>query len=150
MNERPVSTAPRIGLFPIGKLPLYRALQDAGVQGLKGDRNIRWIMRAADGVVVYCAWYHNMEKRDGKIVNVVEARSKWTDAEALGVAAKRDEVIAMLAASAGQDIRLVIVESKSRESRESDRARFDGTGLWRVEDTGDAFLLWRHPLTARN
>ena len=139
-----MSSTARVGFFPIGKQTLYRALQDAGVVGLKGDRNIRWIMRAADGVVVYCGWYHNMEERDGKSVNVVEARSKSTDAEERGVASKRDEVIEVLAASAGKFIRLVIVESKTPESRTSTGARFDVTGLWRVEDTGDAFLLWRH------
>jgi hypothetical protein len=139
-----VTSTTRIGFFPIGKQPLYRGLRDAGVVGLKGDRNIRWIMRAADGVVVYCGWYHNMEERDGRIVNVVEARSKWTDAEERGVASKRDEVIEIMSASAGKFIRLVIVESKTPESRTATGARFDATGLWQVEDTGDTFLLWRH------
>ena len=125
--------------LPIGTQPLYQALGDAGIT-TGPQRNVPWVNQADDGTYVLNVWRDLLQKRDGGIVAVVDARSWRTETKRRQN--KRQAVVDVLADHDGRTIRVVVIERVPGSSRTAG-ARFDDLGPWLVDDTGTDFVLWR-------
>ena len=125
--------------LPVGTQRLYQALRDAGVPA-QPQRDVAWIVQAADGFYVLNVWRELLEERNGGVVAVVGARTWDTDTKK--TEKKRKAVVDVLIHQHRCLIRVVVIE-RDEKTEKTAGARFDSSGPWLVEDTGTDFLLWR-------
>lgn len=126
--------------LPLGTLPIFRALNDAGVGPATGIRNVDWVHQADDGVVVLHVWRDQLERRNGNLAALLDYRRQREEGH--GRQKKRTAVVEALAANNDCQIRVVVLEVASH-ARKSAGARYDDGSTWLVEDTGDEFWIWR-------
>jgi hypothetical protein len=128
-------------ILPKGSQSLYVSLREAGVSAAAQRRNVPWFNVADDGTGIFNAWRNEIEERDGHLVALIDART-WSDTKGAR-RRKRDEVIRGLQDRHAQQLRIVVLESRSGDNKEHNGTRFDDGETWLVEDTGTDFLLWR-------
>jgi hypothetical protein len=122
-------------VIPFGRQAFYQSFREAGIRGAKAVRNVPWILKADDGVTIFCLWRSYMRPIGNRVVAQMDVRT-WSKRS------KGRDVHVMLAASVGKEIRIVVVEDGAPGSKTARSTSFDPF-LWRVDEADGDYRLVR-------
>ena len=129
--------------LPRGEQAMFLSLRDAGVSGAPKATNVRWVHVADDGTLVVNIWRDDILDKPVRDRWVAEIWPRSWEVKTAARRSKRDALIEMLNAHAGNFVRVVILERKTRNARKHRGTRFDGERRWRVQRRGKIFRFFR-------
>ena len=122
---------------------MFLSLRDAGFSNAPRPTNVRWVNTADDGVLIVNLFRDDIHPRRIRGRWAVTIRPHDWHTKTAARRSKRDELVEMLTANAGNFVRVVVLERNLHNDRKHAGTRFDCDSRWRVQKVGNHFQLHR-------